>query len=86
MIHNMLTQQISGVLLTNNPYQVTAHFYSSPTTVNPYVGIIKEPHQAKTAVFWGYFTFQKNKKITSFAQTDELVRMSMIIKLSRHFI
>ena len=37
----MLTQQISGVLLTNNPYQVTAHFYSSPTTVNPRDMVLK---------------------------------------------
>ncbi len=43
MIHNMLTQQISGVLLTNNPYQVTAHFYSSTTTVNPSVEVYKVP-------------------------------------------
>lgn len=36
MIHNMPTQQISGVLLTNNPYQVTVYLCSSYNTVNPY--------------------------------------------------
>ena len=37
MIYNIPTQQISGILLTNNSYQVTIYFCSSNNSVNPYV-------------------------------------------------
>lgn len=46
----MLTQQISGVLLTNNPYQVTAHFCSSSNSVNPYVTLSDKLHVQKLRI------------------------------------